>query len=457
MFLLALVLSLGFNIFSKENLQQDSDNGLKTSISNSADSNQKKTAQEIKIKNKKILILYSDGGSCHKAATAALKELLDGCNYDIHSVNFFKDVAGSIDTVKSLTFGYISCEDAYNKMLSNGWNTLVNYYAMGLAPILMEWKENDIKTLAKDYFKNFGVDLVISTIPMINHSAGMAAKELNIPYIILTLDCELKTWLYGFSKPDFYEKMSITLWNDNEQTRERLKEHFVPENKIRHIGFPVRKQFFEEKNISELKKTYGVPEDKFVIMIMIGGAGGTATYRYAKKIISMNIPVHIIACAGKNERIIRKLNRLKPNNQVSITSLGFTQNISDIMAISNLLITKPGPGTLNEAIQMELPVLIDSTGTALFWEKPHIDLIKNNNFGDSFSNIQEFESKILELISKPKEEVKNIYANKSKITPAITREKLVNLIEESFSPLLSRQLVSTSQPCLQAPDWTQPQ
>ena len=433
MFYLAALLFFTFNIFADKGSEQ----GANQNIINQ--SNPKK----------KILILYSDGGSCHKSATSALKEVLEDSNYDIQSVNFFKDVVGTIDTIKSLTFGYVTCEDAYNKMLSNGWNTLVNYYAMSLAPVLMDWKENDLKNLSKEYFKNHKADLIISTIPMINYSAALGAKELDIPYILLTLDLELKTWLYGFSKPDFYEKMIITLWNDNQQTRERLKEHFVPENKIKVIGFPIRKQFFEKKDISELKKLYGVPENKFVIMIMNGGSGGTAAYRYAKKIISMNIPVHIIACAGRNERITKKLNRLKPNNKVSITTLGFTQNISDVMAISNLLITKPGPGTLNEAISValkhntKLPILIDSTGSALFWEKPHIDLIKNNNLGSSFENIQELEKLILEYLAKhkaePQEEVLLTDKNNCGISMAITKERLLNIIEESFNPPLSQQ------------------
>lgn len=384
---------------------------------------------------KRVLILYSDGGSCHKSATRTIEELLAGTNYDITVVNFFEEIAHEIDPVKALTLGYMSGEDIYNKMLRRGWNTLVNYLALNIAPVLIKWSDKDLQELSKEYFKQAQADIIISTIPIINHGAAYAAKELGIPYILLTLDCELATWLLDFNQPDFYEKMYITLWHDNEKIRERLAQYFVPETNIRRIGFPIRKQFFEKKNRAQLRNTYEIPQDKLVVMLMMGGNGSFAVYRYAKKLMSMDLPIHIIACAGNNERLIRRLKKLKAREKepTSLTILEFTQNISDIMAVSDLLVTKPGPGTINEALMLELPVLIDATGTPLFWEKPHIDFIKTHHFGDAFESMEELEALVQEYSAKSADEIEAAYADKEEVAPVLSREKLILLMEEALA------------------------
>ncbi|MGP0072065.1 MAG: hypothetical protein ACLPWF_09035, partial [Bryobacteraceae bacterium] len=46
---------------------------------------------------------------------------------------------------------------------------------------------------------------------------------------------------------------------------------------------------------------------------------------------------------------------------------------------------KPGPGTINEAISMKLPVLLDTSSTPLFWEKVNSELVKQYRIGEVIS------------------------------------------------------------------------
>ena len=64
-----------------------------------------------------------------------------------------------------------------------------------------------------------------------------------------------------------------------------------------------------------------------------------------------------------------------------MTLLGFTDRVADLMAISHLIVTKPGPGTISEAIAMKLPILIDNTDKLLFWERINVDLVLNYGVG----------------------------------------------------------------------------
>jgi UDP-N-acetylglucosamine:LPS N-acetylglucosamine transferase len=81
---------------------------------------------------------------------------------------------------------------------------------------------------------------------------------------------------------------------------------------------------------------------------------------------------------------------LQPSNSLKIVP--FTEEIPDFMKASDLIITKPGPGTLNEVIEMKVPILIDETKTSLFWEKINIELIKQLGVGQSIQHLDDLSS-----------------------------------------------------------------
>ena len=64
------------------------------------------------------------------------------------------------------------------------------------------------------------------------------------------------------------------------------------------------------------------------------------------------------------------------------------------MAISHLIVTKPGPGTINEAIAMKLPILIDNTDKLLFWERINVDLVLRYGVGQRITHPREIEDLI---------------------------------------------------------------
>jgi UDP:flavonoid glycosyltransferase YjiC (YdhE family) len=68
---------------------------------------------------------------------------------------------------------------------------------------------------------------------------------------------------------------------------------------------------------------------------------------------------------------------------------GFTDRISDLMAVSDVIITKPGPGTINEAIAMKVPILLDNTDITLFWERANVDFVLKYGVGQKIKKIRQ--------------------------------------------------------------------
>jgi processive 1,2-diacylglycerol beta-glucosyltransferase len=134
-------------------------------------------------------------------------------------------------------------------------------------------------------------------------------------------------------------------------------------------------------------------------MLLMGGIGSTATYDYVKKIASMNLNVHLLICLGNNEQLAKDIRKISFNKSVSITIIPFTLRISDLMAVSDLLITKSGPGTINEGIYMELPMLVDCSRSMLAWENANLNLVVQNHLGDAVKSLDMLEGLLNKYIN----------------------------------------------------------
>ncbi len=319
---------------------------------------------------KKILILSSFGGYGHIAATNTLKTLL-GSDCDI-------DVVYPIKELRIL--GIPSGESFYNFLISNNLNRLTNWIVRWITPPLFMQREEKVSKLVGQYIEDSHPDLVISVVPFINYAATEAARKYDLPMLMITTDNDLVNWVYGLQKRD-HTNFKVTIGSDLPTSKGRLLERLVPQEMVETVGLPLRPEFLQTKSKELLRQAYEIPENKDVILVMMGGVGARTTYKYVKTILESSLNVHVMVCAGKNRKLAKKLRGLLPAMGNSIDIVPFTEKVHEIFALSDLVITKPGPGSINEALSLKIPVLIDRLGPALFWEDANIDLILSHNLG----------------------------------------------------------------------------
>jgi UDP-N-acetylglucosamine:LPS N-acetylglucosamine transferase len=325
-------------------------------------------------KRKKLLILSCAGGYGHIAATNTLVELFK----DKYSLQ----VIYPIDELRIL--GVPSGESLYNKMISTGWIRTVNFVSRYIAPNIFYSKKERIEEIVQNHIERENPDLIVSVIPFINYPASEAARKRAVPYLLITTDNDLNNWVHDLeyiTHPNF----EVTIGADLPSSRDLLQDHNISDEKIKTIGLPLRSSFTKSKNLAELQNAYGISSDKPVVLIMMGGAGSKQAYKYTKMLSEMDLSIQLIAIAGKNKDLYNQMKKLKPHVSNSLLVLSFTENIADVMALSDVLITKPGPGTINEAISMKLPVLLDTSSTPLFWEKVNSELVKQYRIGEVIS------------------------------------------------------------------------
>lgn len=376
------------------------------------------SAESPELPKKKILVLCSNGGNGHNAAVGALKTLLES-RYD------FK-VIYPIDELEIL--GVKSGEGVYNLALRNGWTRSVNMVSRYVAPKVFRRYKKKIEELISHHIEKQQPDLVISVIPFINLPATEAARKANIPYLMITTDNDLQTFVHGLqgvSHPHFKIVVGTHLWS----TREMLYQRNIPEANIETIGLPVRPDFLSKKDPAALRDQYKIPRHKPIVLIMIGGVGGEATYEYADVLGSAQMGIHLIVCAGRNKDLARSLRKIKLNRSNTMTVMEFTDKIPELMAMADLIITKPGTLSTTESLVMRLPILMDCTNPVISWEQANIDLIKSYGVGDYIEDFDKAESLVRQYLydSELRHQVQKAY---QKMPPNRFNESISAIIDQ---------------------------
>jgi processive 1,2-diacylglycerol beta-glucosyltransferase len=365
-------------------------------------------------KKKKIIILSSKGGAGHIAAGQTLTSLLEK-EYDLKSVYPLETILTPLDFVKNIT-GTYSCEQIYNRIIQGGWNNFVNFYVKNIAPFQILSRRKKIEKLFYDFFNKEKPDLIISIIPLFNWPAKNAADKFNIPYLLVALDIDLSLWALGLDKinpNNFY----MTFYDNFVKKGFEKKLKNLSYKQLKPIGMPIREEFLrikDSKEKAQIKKEWNIPENKFTILMMMGGNGGDALVSYAKTIAQSCLPVHVLACIGHKISLKKELDAIaKQKSEATFTIIPYTNKVADLMSVSDIFITKAGGSSFNEAKTMQLPILIDQTQTPLFWEKGTIRYVENKQIGISikkFRNLKKIIQKYLnkDYYSKQKENLKKL-------------------------------------------------
>ncbi len=390
---------------------------------------------------KTILILSSTGGGGHIAAANTLQTLV-GEEYDLK-------VVYPINQLR--IWGVPSCEQIYNGMLRTGWIRSMNFIVRHLAPPIFRSRQAKVEKIISSYINSFKPDLVVSLIPFINYAASEASRKKEIPFLLVTTDNDLRHWTLEMEKVK-HPQMKVTIGADLPTTRDILLKKNIPESAIETIGLPLRPDFMTQKDKQKILDEFHLPSNKEIILVMMGGAGGDTAYEYAKKIGEMNLGAHLVVISGRNTKLKRDLEQLRLHPSNTLSAFGFTDRVSDLMAISDVIVTKPGPGTINEAIAMKLPILIDNTDTSLFWERANVDIVLKYGIGQKIKKFSQIKSLLTTYLKDSDarqialQSFFNVPANQFHLRIRQIIHELIALREQNLSAEIARNQQTGAQP-----------
>jgi len=324
----------------------------------------------------KILIFYGSYGGGHLSAARNIKDYIEN-NYQNHEVlmvdciEYINKILNKVTTKAYTDFSknarwiwkqiYYGAESGSLSKISNSVNRV------------MAIKLNKI-------IQDFRPDLIISTHPFSSQMCTILKEKEKINCKLATIMTDYaphSQWLVAHEFVDFY-------FVAHEGMREDLIDRGVDKTKIHTTGIPLSNRFLLHYDKVKVLGEYGLSPDKKTILFFAGGEfgfGKDKTFNMLKSIIDNFPNLQIIAIAGRNEKMKERFDELvqETNSSNTVKILSYTNQVPELMSVSDLVITKPGGLTTTESLASGLPlILIDPLPGQ---EEENAKFVENNGAG----------------------------------------------------------------------------
>lgn len=147
-----------------------------------------------------------------------------------------------------------------------------------------------------------------------------------------------------------------------EATKTELIRRGVPVERISVTGIPIDTRFAQmpAEGQPKVAARLGLDPARRTILIGSGGFGLGPIEALVRTIGAMRGPYQLIVVAGRNDALRRTIEALRPTIPHPMVVYGFATNMDELMAVSDLLISKSGGLTCAEAMARGLPMLVIS-------------------------------------------------------------------------------------------------
>lgn len=202
-------------------------------------------------------------------------------------------------------------------------------------------------------------------------------------------------------------------------TRDKLLAEGVLEEKIKVFGLPSDIKFLQQFDRVTLASKLLIAHDKFTVLLMTGSFGIGPLEPIARLLCSY--AQVMVVCAG-NKKLYDKLNKLKlPNVKI----FSFVNNTEELMAVSDIIVTKPGGSTIAEIINMELvPVFISAIPGQ---EEGNVEALSQFGIGSTPKDIRQIKEIIMDFKEHP-EKIREVKSRIQKIKKPFSCQELSHVV-----------------------------
>jgi processive 1,2-diacylglycerol beta-glucosyltransferase len=128
-------------------------------------------------------------------------------------------------------------------------------------------------------------------------------------------------------------------------------QHFgVPAGDTTATGIPIHPVFAKPKDQAECRRRHGIAGDRPVILQLAGGFGVGPVVQLYQALLSVNRPVEVVVVSGRNAELKKELEGVEVPGRHRSQVMGFTDQIDELMASADLVVSKPGGLTTSEVL-----------------------------------------------------------------------------------------------------------
>lgn len=351
-------------------------------------------AQTVSERTPSVDFVFFDAGGGHRSAALALKAVFEseGPGWNVRLVNL-QEVLKPLDIFRKVTG--IPLQDLYNLMLAKGW-TLGSAYTLPIMQRVIRLYHGPSVRLLTEFWRERQPAMVVSLIPNLNRALfdGLQRVLPGTPMVTILTD------LADYPPHFWIEKQPQYFICGTDRAVEQALGMGHPTSRVfRASGMILRPSFYEKPACDRVEERRRIGLDPHLPtgLVLFGGHGSDVMFSIAKSLGDAACDLQLILICGRNVRLLQRLERLRTRNKLVVE--GFTTEIPYYMHLSDFFIGKPGPGSISEALKMQLPVIVEQNAWTLPQERFNAEWIRDNGVGivlDSFRNIDHSVCELLE-------------------------------------------------------------
>ncbi len=300
-----------------------------------------------------ILILHASLGTGHASAAEALGaafvrspdvqvsivDTLDHASTVVRvaATEAYRRMSERAPLLYKMLYASSDAEDAEDSVSGNRWLAML---------------ERPFLTQLTTFVQETAPDAIICTHPLPAHVLHMYRQEgrLTVPmYIVVTDFMAHGTWL--LADVDGY-------FLPSDVTRDVLVVRGVDPDRLHVTGIPVHLEIAEEKPTDAVRQRLDLPTDRPVVTLFGGGIDPERVRRMVTGLLQSPTEGVLVVVAGRNEALADQLSDVESGPLMDLVKLGMFDYVDDLVAASDLVITKAGGLIVSEVLARGTPMVI---------------------------------------------------------------------------------------------------
>lgn len=322
---------------------------------------------------RKVDLVWFNAGGGHRAAAQALEQSIhaQGLPWQVRKVNL-TEVLDKAGLFRRLTG--MDPEDLYNRRLASGF-TLGLAQELKVLQAAIRWAHPLLVERLARHWRATQPDLVVSLIPNFNRAQHDALAEARpgVPFVTVMTDL-------ADHPPAFWAEPATRqhlVCGTGRAAAQAMLSGCDPARVHRVSGMMLRPDFHLPPTVDRTarRRELGFDDETPVGLVLFGGAGS----RVMKRIAAALPDTPLVLMCGRNESLAAEL-RAMPSRAPRVV-VGFTADVAGWMRVADFFVGKPGPGSISEAVQCGLPVIVTRNAWTMPQERWNADWVRMHGAG----------------------------------------------------------------------------
>ena len=329
-------------------------------------------------KPKKIIFMITDAGGGHRASAVALQAACAARapHLDISIVNMYQGPWAKAEPLGALTGFY--AEDLYNFVLKHsllGFAGVMRYSARLASHVPNHTAMRD----GLQWLKDEKPDLCVSLMPFVNDLHAKICEAAGVPFALTMTDLVDRAPYMWYTPKAARQAVWVSAPCDTAaaQARDAGAQNVINSGLLLHPKY--HDPSLRQMSRATARVRLGLNPSKLTVLVSMGGFGSSSMQDLIKGLDTVGQDWQIVAICGKNETLREELANLKLQRHC-VVAVGFTKELELYLRPADLMVGKPGPASIFEAVAAGTPLVLDSA-KAMPQERPNAALVALHGMG----------------------------------------------------------------------------